>query len=167
VIRRLIHRTAVVAAGVSLVVAGIAFVTWWTLASSDGDHDGRARFEAVAAELKSAYEITVTRANVERAPISEAQALRSGARGARFLGGESPSAHLVFLTDPHHGKETSGGVIPFSKQRLVWLVLMRHAEEVSLYGDEGTPFVTQPATAIAFVDANSGKVIQITTVRDL
>lgn len=142
---------------VAIVAAGSAFVGWRLFARGERTDSSASHLKAASEELRSAYNTAVNPADLARPhSISAAQAIRAGAREARFLGGESPSAHLVNVSQ----------IVPRSKPRLAWLVLIRHGEQPLLYGEEGSPAVTGPTTAAAFVDANSGKLIEIVTLSD-
>lgn len=127
---------------------------------------------AAAASLNSWYGMTVTDADAAiNPPVSANTALDAAKAGTDFLDGQSPSASLVYFTDPTYGTLTSdadgASVIPFSDHRLTWLILFRHASEVPMGSEPGAGLVTQAVAVAAFIDANTGEYIKASTLNDL
>jgi len=77
----------------------------------------------------------------------------------------------VYFTDPHYAIKTSDAdgapTIPYSSNRLAWLVLLRHGSQPLLHGEEGAELQTEVVTGAAFLDANTGALIEAVTLSDL
>ena len=111
-------------------------------------------------------------------PVSETQALTAAGIDAGFLGGKSPSAHLVYFTDRTAGTQTGDSdnapIIPLAEHRLTWLVLSWHATALisggaglGVGGLEHKRPMSYIAGVATFVDARTGKVIVTMTIDDL
>jgi hypothetical protein len=164
-------RPAVVSV-IVVIAAGIGFAGL-TLGPAQGAEGSTPVPSAAVSELSSAYGITLvnTDPSEPNPPISASTALANAQQAASFLGGSSPSTHLVYFTDAQYGIESSdadGAVpVPYSSNRLAWLVLFRHGAQPVMFGEEGAAFETETITAATFIDANSGEYIETVTLHDL
>lgn len=168
------NRSRAFALGVALavltvgsVVAGLRLIS----SESKGPPANEARYLAAVHSLKSGYGITIADVEPTRTPrVSRTRALRVAVAESSFLGGKSPSAHLVYYTDRSAGTQTSdadgAAIIPLAEHRLTWLVLSWHAQ-APIFCCPGRKGPASYAAGVAtFVDASTGKVIQTSTIDD-
>ena len=156
-----------------LVAAGIGVAKVLTLGPAQGADGSTPVPAAAATELSSAYEITLTDTDSfqPNPPISASTALEKAQEAAGFLRGSNPSTHLVYFTDAQYGIQPNDAdgtaAIPYSSNRLAWLVLLRHGTQPVFGGEEGAAFETEVVTAATLIDANSGEHIETVTLYDL